>query len=518
MRLLKITFFVTLFIASSGCKQESNTLSTKNDIASSASSLISAMTEAMGGVDGYRKLKDVTYSLVYRDTIEKVQDVSIEKYIYDGELSLATYTEHTKNVFPKSSNPVTQAWNGKEAWVIADGNFIPAEPAKRMAKFARNTAFFWFNMMYKMADEGTVHKQLPDRLFQGTDYSIVEVTYDDNVGDAQDKFLLYINPETNLVDHFIFSNNFMGPDVPPRMMHVTYEEYNGLKFPKKMAYEMSDWEGNLIPGPMRAEKLFSNVRFNTGIKPDLFEKPLLENIPMADIRNARLRKGITKTDEEKGRQLLDAYAKAIGGFKIWNGHSRAIFTQTADWYDNETNWTTNPQEFKMTVNLGGSNGSLQLLNGPLKDEQWNIKEGVVYLKNGKIDSKSQDMVWHKQNYKSYWFQFPFKIQEAEIVAFGGQKIFNGKTYDIVYATWHSEEPNSKYDQFMLYLDSETHLLEWLEFTIRDIFSMVAASAQFKNYKLVDGLNLPMSQYIYQGKLDQPGKKIHENHYQTVAFE
>jgi len=277
--LISLALVIFIFAFVWACKQQSNANIVVHKDGNN-SSLIDQMIEALGGLENYNKLHDVTYNLVYRDTLKNVQDVSIEKYLYKGELSWAKYTEHTKNVFPESSNPVIQAWNGQEAWVIADGNFIPAPSAKRMARFARNTAFFWFNMMYKMADKGTHHKMLPEREFKGTNYNIVEVGYEEGVGDAQDRFVLYINPKTKLVDHFIFSNAFFGPDVPPRMMHVTYEEYNGLKFPKKLAYEMSDWEGNLLPGPMRAEKLFSNVKFNTGISQDLFEKPKLENIPL----------------------------------------------------------------------------------------------------------------------------------------------------------------------------------------------------------------------------------------------
>jgi len=212
-----------------GCSEKKNRQQTNSKEISEGHELINEMIESLGGIKNYRKLKDVTFSLTYRDTIKKVQDVSTEKFLYDGELSWAKYHEHTKNVFPKSKNPVTQAWNGREAW---DGNFIPAPPAKKMAKFARNTSFFWFNMMYKMADSGIIHKMLPGRTYNGKDYKIVEVTYEENVGDAQDKFVLYLNQDTKLVDHFIFSNMFFGPDVPPRLMHVEYEEYDGLNFPR----------------------------------------------------------------------------------------------------------------------------------------------------------------------------------------------------------------------------------------------------------------------------------------------
>lgn len=512
----QITAFVLLFLCIA-CKEKTTKTETKQPVLNEAQQLINDMTNALGGMDNYSKLKDVTFSLVYRDTVKKVQDASTEKFMYNGELSWAEYHEHTKNVFPDSKNPVTQAWNGKQAWVIVDGNFIPAPPAIKMAKFARNTSFFWFNMMYKMADQGTLHNLLPDREFKGITYKIVEVTYDENIGDAQDKFLLYINPGTKLVDHFIFSNMFFGPDVPPRMMHVDYETYDKLKFPKKMHYEMADWDGNLVPGPMRSEKIFTDVKFNTEIEKSLFDKPILTNVPMADIRNSYVKKGITEEDKAKGRALIKGLEEACGGYTTWKLFKTATFTQTADWYENETNWTTNPQEFKSQVQLGTANGQLTLLNGPQEQSSWRINNGMVTQTQGKDFKGAHEMVLHKQVFKSYWFQLPFKIGEADIISYAGKRNIKGTTYDVVFATWHTLAPNTKYDQYMLYLHPDTHDLDWLEFTLRDIFPFATGISQFTNYKEHQGIRLPMSQYITQGTLSKPGDKMHENHYQMISF-
>ena len=517
MRSISIYLFLIALITITACKKNGPVKNSSPTSIGEATLSIIEMTEALGGLENYRKLKDVSFSLVYRDTLKKVADVSTEKFFYDGELSWAEYHEHTKNVFPESVNPVIQAWNGKEAWLIVDGNFVPAPPALRMVRFARNTSFFWFNMMFKMADPGTIHKTLPNRLFNDLEYKVVEVTYEANVGDAQDRFLLYINPNTHLVDHFIFSNMFFGPDVPPRMMHIHYATHQGLKFPKKMYYEPADWEGNILDGPMKGEKLFSDVAFNTGIEKSRFDKPVLTNIPLADIRNAILKDGITEGNIAKGKTLIAQLEDACGGYENWKNYQAARFTQTADWYDNETNWTTNPQEFQMEVELGNSNGQLTLLNGPYKGNSWRIKNSEVVLLDGESFEGDSDMIVHKQVFKSYWFQLPFKIREADIISYAGKRNIKGTEYDIVYATWHSEIPNSRYDQYMLYLHPETHDLEWLEFTLRDIFPFATGISQFTNFQQHQEFRLPMSQYITQGTLNKPGNKMHENHYSEIEF-
>ena len=483
-----------------------------------ATQLLQEMVTAMGGIEKYRQLDDVTYDLTYRDMISGKQDVTTEKYLYDGELSWATYHVHTKNVATDKEGPVIQAWNGKDTWIIVGGNFVPAPPVLRMTEFGRKTAFFWLNMMYKLLDPGTIHKALADRTFDNKTYQVVQVTYADNIGDAQDKFVLYINPDSKLVEHFIFSNTFMGPKVPPRMMHVEFQEVGGLKFPKRQWYETVDWEGNLVAGgPPKSEKLYKNIVLNSGIEKSLFDKPMLTNIPMADLRNELLKQGITPENTQKGKDLLAKMETACGGYETWKGYNTGSFKQTADWYDNETNWTINPQEYSMTSVLGHTDGTLTLLNGPRAGSSWTIKDEKVSITKGEAQPGDVKMIWHKQAYKTYWFQFPFKIREAEIIAYGGQREIKGVNYDVVFATWHSEKPNSKYDQYMLYLHPETHLLEWLEFTVRDVFPMATAVSQFTNYQENAGLRLPMSQFITTGTLDKPMKKLHENHYQEISF-
>ena len=484
-----------------------------------ATQLIQEMVEAMGGLEKYQQLKDVSYTYTYRDLTNGKADISTEKYRYEGELSWAEFHEHTKNVHPDKKGPVTQAWNGKEAWLLLEGNFVPAPPALRMVKFSRQTSFFWLNMMYKLLDPGVNHRMIPDREFEGKSYKMVEITYGENVGDAQDKFLLYIDPASKLVDHFLFSNAFFSKEAPPRMMHIKYQEVDGLKFPKRQWYESADWEGNIVkrPGPNPSEKIYENIKLNTGLKKSLFDKPILTNIPMADIRNAYLKKGIKESDKTKGKELIAKLEEACGGFNAWSSFKRGRFIQTADWYENETNWTTNPQEFEMSCAIGGSDGKLTLLNGPKAGMTWTVKEGSVFDIDGKADKEHQEMIWHKQDYKSYWFQFPFKIREADIISFAGQREIEGITYEIVYATWYSEGPNSKYDQFMLHLHPETHRLDYLEFTIRDVFPMATGVSKFTNYEENDGITLPMSQYLTMGTLDKPMKKLHENHYKKIAF-
>ena len=88
---------------------------------------------------------------------------------------------------------------------------------------------------------------------------------------------------------------------------------------------------------------------------------------------------------------------------------------------------------------------------------------------------------------------------------------------MVYATWGSEKANKEYDQFLLYLNEETHLIEYLHFTVREKFNAISFTARFDNFKAVDNLVFPFVQYVTQGKPQKSGMKMHENHYEAVSL-
>ncbi|MEO1435047.1 MAG: hypothetical protein AAFV80_05880, partial [Bacteroidota bacterium] len=119
--------------------------------------------------------------------------------------------------------------------------------------------------------------------------------------------------------------------------------------------------------------------------------------------------------------------------------------------------------------------------------------------------------------KNYWFQFPFRISEATYIAYAGETEFKGQAYDLLYATWGSEGPNTTYDQYVLYLNKETHYCEWLHFTLREKVKPMQLTAQFTDFRSINGVTLPFNQYITIGPPGKVWMKMHENTYQWIQF-
>jgi len=229
----------------------------------------------------------------------------------------------------------------------------------------------------------------------------------------------------------------------------------------------------------------------------------------------------SNTNAQMGQVLLGEMQEAYGGKERWLSYEKASFSQIANWYGDRlgiSGWDTLPQQFEMTSYLGTDNSQVTLLNGPNSGQTWAVKDWKTYrfYPNRKVNIENVKYQ-HKLIYKNYWFQFPFRISEAPIIYYGGQRKVNGETYDLLYATWGSEKANRSFDQYLLYLDPETKLIEWLHFTLREKVNFLHLTAQFDDFKEVNGIIVPFTQYVSFGSPGSGGLRMHENRYQWIQF-
>ncbi len=236
--------------------------------------LIMEMVEAVGGMEALKSLKDVEYEYIYDVPGEGKKDVSIERYIFDGEYSWAKYTTHTKWVMPDVEGEVEQGYDGSESWVTLNGKIVEDSATVRIGDFLRKTNFYWFCMMFKQLDPGMTYEYKGTQTVDGVDYDLVKVGFEAHVGDAQDTYVLYINPKTKLVDQFLFTVMDFGM-TNPLLTKIEYQTVEGIKVPASRKYIVSDWEGT-VKGEDWVENYYEDVTFNNGFTKVLFQKPEAE--------------------------------------------------------------------------------------------------------------------------------------------------------------------------------------------------------------------------------------------------
>lgn len=228
--------------------------------------LIAEMEKAVGNWDDLYALKDVQFDYKYLYPQQGIQDLSVEKYVFEGEKSWAKYTIHQINVAPNSTGEVIQYCEGNSAKVSQAGKQLTDEAAVGLAMFLRKANYFWFVMNFKLRDPGTIHEYLGEESVDGVNYDKISVGYESAVtGKPQnDAYIIYINQKTKLIDRFFFSLPAMGVNKPVILMEVDYTESQGILLPTtRRAYMPDPKTGKLSESPSLVQTS-TNLKFNNG--------------------------------------------------------------------------------------------------------------------------------------------------------------------------------------------------------------------------------------------------------------
>ena len=166
--------------------------------------------------------------------------------------------------------------DGNEAWITPNMAALGLPP-----RFYSSTPFYFFGLPFLFADPGAKIKSLGTKELNGTEYNVVEITYDPGIGDTpDDNYVAYIDKDTNQLKILTYIVTYpplmQGKSIDELERHAAvyeaWQEVNGLTVPKKISfYEWSDDKlGDTEVGFMR----FENVSFKEeSPDPAIFQKP-----------------------------------------------------------------------------------------------------------------------------------------------------------------------------------------------------------------------------------------------------
>ena len=221
--------------------------------------LVYNMVQKVGDYAMLLDKKDVVYTYSYQ-TPDGQADVSTEKYIFDGELSYASYNKHQRTL-PQLDGLMEQGYDGKEFWLKHNENILTDEKLMPRVIFNRATNFYWFTMMQKLLDDGIKYEYKGDTLINDTNYEIVKVSFITNNDKPTDIYQLYINKDTGIVDQFLFTVADFGVMDTPFLMELEYESIDGLLMPTKRRYKASTWDAEVTDAPWILVK-WTNIKFD----------------------------------------------------------------------------------------------------------------------------------------------------------------------------------------------------------------------------------------------------------------
>tara|TARA_R110002049_G_scaffold1346_1_gene10260 strand:+ start:35008 stop:35838 length:831 start_codon:yes stop_codon:yes gene_type:complete len=270
-KLVTVIFFSTLLVAC-GNKEEKTEETAKEveikvpEFQNKGYELVYKMTQETGNYQDLLNLKDIVFNYTYR-TPDQKEDISIESYIFDGELSHGTYLKHERTL-PDLNGKMDQGYNGKDFWLKMDEQEITDSTAIASVIFTRKTNFYWFAMMQKLLDPGINYEYLGQESAVGKIYDVVKITFTTADDVAADIYQLYINPETHLVDQFLFT--VVSKNVTdPILMRVKYEKVEGILLTTYRKYTKSDWAASVINDAW-IEEITKDIKFNQNLDKAFF--------------------------------------------------------------------------------------------------------------------------------------------------------------------------------------------------------------------------------------------------------
>lgn len=231
--------------------------------------ILAAIEHAHGGWGDLWKKGDVQYTYHYHNPESNKTDLSTERYIFNNEASYGHYTQHEINVMPDAEGNVTQCFDGEKTIVMVNGNKVDDPQANAVGAFLRRANYFWFVMPYKLNDKGTVTTYEGQKEHEGTTYDILKVTYESELTgkEQNDSYLLYVNPETKLIDRFYFSLPFLGVNDPVLIADYKYEDIDGQLISTKRTYFLPNEQGAYGDEPSLVQTM-TNVTFGNGFTTD----------------------------------------------------------------------------------------------------------------------------------------------------------------------------------------------------------------------------------------------------------
>ena len=112
---------------------------------------------------------------------------------------------------------------------------------------------------------------------------------------------------------------------------------------------------------------------------------------------------------------------------------------------------------------------------------------------------------------------------APIVYYAGEETFKDKSYQLVFVSWEKVEPHKEHDQYLLYINPESKMIEMAEYTVRENYlpasGFLHGSIIFDDFRTVEGISIPFKQSIFINSPKEKEKKyIHQFKLDSFKFD
>mgnify|MGYP000532131973 CR=1 FL=1 len=240
---------------------------------------------------------------------------------------------------------------------------------------------------------------------------------------------------------------------------------------------------------------------------------------ISDLRSKSLKQeGLTTENELKGKEMLESAWKKQG-YQNLSKHRVYTFHGNDTWKGMLGKvgniWPQMKSELQFKYKIGTFDGQVQFLDGKRKGDISGLQNWNYY----EIPNQ-QEPTFSEENKRitfgiaaiQYFTEMIDRIKNAPIISYAGEGELRGKKYDLVFCTWHTEEPTDEADQYIAWINKETGLMEFTQYTIRENYlktpgyKMVYGGVEFGNFKMVEDVLIAHEHTVFTFDLKEKKKK------------
>jgi len=246
---------------------------------------------------------------------------------------------------------------------------------------------------------------------------------------------------------------------------------------------------------------------------------LFASCGLSTLHTAEMQESVSSAT--RGREILADALDAAGGLEAWDVRSVAEMEFTDEWRGLIGRlyrpWPANPTHLRMRFEFGMRSAECEFLSEELRGLRWGRDEQGTWTgrEEGAREYSDHERARFILAAYQYFFELPRRILDAPIVEYAGQRERDGRTFDLVFATWGTAEPHKEHDQYLLWVSRDTHRIEIAQYTIRDKLRSATGVNFFSDFREVDGLTIPHAYRITQ-HLDGSGF-VHRVRIENVRF-
>lgn len=255
---------------------------------------------------------------------------------------------------------------------------------------------------------------------------------------------------------------------------------------------------------------------------------------MADLLPKSVKKYENQQElETKAKALLKESLKAQG-YDAFNQHQTYEMTFTDHWKGPMAGmgklWAQKTTKMTERCIPNTFDSSIEFLDGKEKDLVIGLQSWNYYQKENQKSEANFDVKSNKRHVFGiaafqYFAELGQRLMNAEILRYGGEKKMFDKNYDLIYATWKSIEKQKDLDQYILYINKETKLIDYASYTLRDNYLKAPGSQafygtiHFTDMRDIDGFKVPFKQVVFLMNAKKSNEKyIHQLTLDSFKFD